>query len=188
MKLIVGLGNPGKEYLLTRHNAGFLFLDTLVDSYNIPDYKAKFQGAFTEGAIHGHHLFFLKPLTYMNLSGGSVATLCRFYKIPAEEVLVIHDDVDVALGKIKLKQGGGTAGHNGLKSLTSSLGSENFWRLRIGIDRKPDRMELSDYVLSNLPKSDLSTLQDLLEGIARNFDLLLEGKDSLFLTNVAEGK
>ncbi len=188
MKLIVGLGNPGKEYLLTRHNVGFLFVDTLIDSYNISDYKAKFQGAFTEGTAHGHDLFFLKPLTYMNLSGGSVAALCKFYKITPEEILVVHDDVDVALGKVKLKQGGGNAGHNGLKSLTESLGSPNFWRLRIGIDQKPDRMDLSDYVLSNLPKSELSVLQDLFEVMVRNFDLFLEGKDSLFLTNVAEGK
>ncbi len=187
MKLIVGLGNPGKEYLLTRHNAGFIFLDTLVDSFNISDYKAKFQGAFTEGSIHGHDLFFLKPLTYMNLSGGSVAALCKFYKIPVEEILVVHDDVDVGLGKIKLKQGGGNAGHNGLKSLTASLGP-NFWRLRIGIDQKPERMDLSDYVLGNLPKSELATLQDLFEVMARNFDLLLEDKGSLFLTNVGIGK
>ncbi len=187
MKLIVGLGNPGKEYLLTRHNAGFLFLDTLIDSYHIPDYKSKFQGAVTEGRIHGHDLFFLKPLTYMNLSGGSVAALCKFYKIAPEEILVVHDDVDVALGKIKLKQGGGNAGHNGLKSLTASLGP-NFWRLRIGIDQKPERMDLSDYVLANLPKSELPTLQDLFEVMARNFDLLLDDKESLFLTNVAEGK
>lgn len=188
MKLIVGLGNPGREYLLTRHNAGFLFLDTLIDSYNIPDYKSKFQSAFAQGKIDGHDLFFLKPLTYMNLSGGRVAEVCKFYKITPEEILVVHDDVDVDLGKVKLKQGGGNAGHNGLKSLTNSLGSPNFWRLRIGIDPRPERMDLADYVLSTLPKSELSTLQDLFEVIARNFDLLLEHKESLFLTNVAEGK
>jgi len=116
-----------------------------------------------------------------------VAALCKFYKIAPEEILVVHDDVDVALGKIKLKQGGGNAGHNGLKSLTASLGP-NFWRLRIGIDQKPERMDLSDYVLANLPKSELATLQDLFEVMARNFDLLLDDKESLFLTNVGIGK
>lgn len=174
MKLLVALGNPGEQYLKTRHNAGFLFLDHLIDHYGISDYQAKFKGAFTKGAIGNQNLFFLKPLTYMNLSGGSVQAACQFYKIAPEDVLVIHDDLDVSLGTIKVKQGGSSGGHNGIKSIEQCLGTPNFWRLRIGIDRPPLKEQVSDYVLSSFTNDEIGLLADLYDIMVDKFPLLLE--------------
>lgn len=174
MKLIVALGNPGEQYLRTRHNAGFLFLDHVVDRYGIADYQAKFKGAFTKGTIENKDLYFLKPLTYMNLSGNSVKAICQFYKISSEDILVIHDDLDVPLGTIKIKKAGSSGGHNGIKSIEQCLGTQNFWRLRIGIDRPPLKEQVADYVLSNFTNNEIGHLADLYDLAIEKFSLLLD--------------
>lgn len=183
MRLVVGLGNPGEQYLLTRHNAGFLFLDYLIDHYGLPDYKAKFLGGFTEGTIslpteadksQITKLMFLKPMTFMNLSGNSVRAVAQFYKIAPKDILVIHDEVDLPLGTIRSKQGGGNAGHNGLKSIEQSLNSPNFWRLRIGVGRSAhEQISTADHVLGNFTKAEFNGLTTMFPAIREAFEKLL---------------
>ena len=184
MKLIAALGNPGEKYLKTRHNAGFLFLDHLVDNFSIPDYQAKFKGAFTEGIIQEKKLYFLKPLTFMNLSGQAVAALAQFFKIAPEEILIIHDDLDVSFGKIRLKIGGGAGGHNGIKSIEQTLGSANFWRLRIGLGRPPHEGDAANYVLNDFDKKELEDLVPLYDKMAQHFPKLLEDAKETYVPNV----
>ncbi|HCI48925.1 MAG: aminoacyl-tRNA hydrolase [Alphaproteobacteria bacterium RIFCSPLOWO2_01_FULL_45_8] len=178
MKLIAALGNPGEKYLKTRHNAGFLFLDHLVDFFSLPEYQPKFKGALTEGTIQGHKLYFLKPLTFMNVSGQSVAALAQFFKIPPEEILVIHDDLDIEFGKIRVKQGGSSGGHNGIKNIEQMLGSPNFWRLRIGIGRPLHAEDVSNYVLNDFDKRELEDLVPLYDKMAEHFPKLLEAMET----------
>lgn len=159
--------------MTTRHNAGFLFLDYLVDRYGFPDYTVKFKGGITEGMVplapppsfsdapSAVRMIFLKPMTFMNLSGQSVQAVTRFYKIYPKHILVIHDDVDLPLGTLRTKQGGGNGGHNGLKSIEQSLNSPNFWRLRIGVGRPPsEHVSTSDHVLGAFTKPEFKTLID----------------------------
>lgn len=149
IKLIVALGNPGAEYELTRHNIGWLLVDTHPEvSKNI--WKSKFKGEYTDISINGEKVYFLKPQTYMNLSGESVQPLCQFFKITPEEILVVQDELDLPFGQIHFKKGGGLAGHNGLKSITKCMGSQEFYRLRMGIGR-PTRGSVSSWVLSKFP-------------------------------------
>ncbi len=145
IKLVVGVGNPGIEYENTRHNIGWILLDTcsLLDG---TFWKAKFKGHYTEKTIAGEKVYFLKPNTYMNLSGESVGPLCKFFKIEASEILVLQDELDLPFGQIQFKKGGGLAGHNGLKSITSHMGSQDFFRMRIGIGR-PVHGSVSSWVL-----------------------------------------
>lgn len=143
-RLIVGLGNPGSEYEDTRHNLGFWFLDRLVGDIKAP---MAAQGKFFGLAGRCGELWLLKPTTFMNRSGQSVAALARFYKIAPEEILVVHDELDLPPGAIRLKQGGGNGGHNGLKDIQTHLGTPDFWRLRLGIGHPGDRNEVIDYVL-----------------------------------------
>lgn len=174
MKLIVGLGNPGEKYLKTRHNAGFLFLDHLIDFFSLPEYQPKFKGAFSEGMIYGHKLYFLKPLTFMNSSGQSVSALAHFFKILPEEILVVHDELEVEFGKIRVKIGGSSGGHNGIKSIEQSMGSPNFWRLRIGISRPVHKEDVANYVLDDFTKTEREDLVPLYDKMAQNFQSLLE--------------
>lgn len=187
MKLIAALGNPGEKYLKTRHNAGFLFLDHLIHHFSIPDYQAKFKGAFTEGIIQGEKLYFLKPLTFMNLSGQSVAGVTQFFKIAPEDVLIIHDDLDVAFGKIRLKIGGSSGGHNGIKSIEQTLGSANFWRLRIGIGRPLQERDVANYVLNDFDHNELAALVPLYDKMVQHFPVLLkDNKDTYVPTILGE--
>lgn len=154
IKLIVGLGNPGTKYSQTRHNIGFLIIDALIGSLTGKvALKNKYKGEYTVKNISGRRVFFLKPETYMNLSGDSVAAFCRAEKLLPEEILIIHDDLDLQLGDIRLKIGGGSAGHNGIESVTASLESDKFIRLRVGIGRKQDTL-MSDYVLSKFTEEE----------------------------------
>jgi PTH1 family peptidyl-tRNA hydrolase len=146
IKLVVGLGNPGSEYEFTRHNIGWL----LLDAYNPisgNNWKSKFKGYYTDATIGSEKIYFLKPDTYMNLSGESVQPLCQFFKIKPEEILVLQDELDLPFGQIMFKKGGGLAGHNGLKSITQCLGTQDFHRMRIGIGR-PVHGSVSNWVLS----------------------------------------
>lgn len=175
IKLIVGLGNPGPQYSLTRHNIGFMYLSFLPMLYEVfPIWQNKFQGFFTKGTIAGEEIMLLQPQTYMNLSGQSVAACCHFFKIKPEEVLVVHDESDLDFLKIRIKQGGGNAGHNGLKSIDQHIGN-NFWRLRIGIGR-PLHGTLSDYVLAPFTKEEQNDISDFLPILGKHFPLLLQAK------------
>jgi PTH1 family peptidyl-tRNA hydrolase len=176
MRLVVGLGNPGREYEATRHNVGFWWVDGLARraSVNLRQ-ESRFQGQagrLTEG---GRECWLLKPSTFMNLSGRSVQALTQFYKIAVEDILVVHDELDLPPGSVKLKKGGGAAGHNGLKDITSHLGPE-FWRLRIGIGHPGDRAEVSNYVLNAPRKEERPLIEESVERSLEAWPLLLDGK------------
>jgi peptidyl-tRNA hydrolase, PTH1 family len=152
LRLIVGLGNPGSRYEASRHNVGFRALDALRGSLGLPDYREKFSGAFTHGEPAGHssRVALLKPMTFMNLSGSSVQAAMAFLKVDAPSVIVLHDELDLDFGDVRVKVGGGHAGHNGLRSLIECIASSDFVRVRIGVGRPPPefRGEVADYVLS----------------------------------------
>lgn len=149
IKLVVGLGNPGPEYELTRHNIGWLVMDSF-EPIDGSFWKDKFKGTFTDTNINGDKVYFLKPQTFMNLSGESVQALCQFFKINPQEILVLHDELDLPFGQIQFKKGGGLAGHNGLKSMAQCLGNQDFYRMRIGIGR-PQHGSVSSWVLGKFP-------------------------------------
>ncbi|HRX63705.1 MAG TPA: aminoacyl-tRNA hydrolase [Candidatus Absconditabacterales bacterium] len=183
MKLIVGLGNPGDKYKKTRHNIGFEIIDQYVNSNNIGDfsYDNKYGGEVltllnppSQGGLSNvtEKIIFLKPMEYMNKSGQAVQKLMNFYKIEAKDLLVIHDDIDLGVGVVKLKLDGGLAGHNGLKDIAEKLGTKDFNRVRIGIDRPLSVDQVSDYVLSNFKKEEIEKIQDKyldIEGLISEF-------------------
>ncbi|MBM7663424.1 PTH1 family peptidyl-tRNA hydrolase [Bacillus mesophilus] len=148
MKLIVGLGNPGKQYAQTRHNVGFIAVDELAHRHSIELDKQKFNGIFGTGVINGEKVILLKPLTYMNLSGESVRPIMDYYNIDVNDLVVIYDDLDLPTGKIRLRTKGSAGGQNGMKSVIQHIGTQEFKRIRIGIDRPQNGMKISDYVLS----------------------------------------
>ncbi len=182
-RLIVGLGNPGPDYAFTRHNIGFLALDMIVERYGLPAWKKKVKGLVT-GPTDKTPALFLKPLTFMNLSGESVAEAMRFYKLNPSDVVVFHDDLALQPGKVKVKQGGGSGGHNGLKSIDAHIGPD-YWRVRLGIGHPGARDIVSDYVLNPFIKSDQTWLEPLLEALAEDFDYVLNGKAVEYLSHVA---
>ena len=159
MKLIVGLGNPGNEYNNTRHNIGFYYLDLFAKKYNLT-FKEKFNGLYSKTIINNEDVILLKPLTYMNLSGECVIKFVNYFKIGSNDILVIHDDLDIEIGLIKLKQNGSSGGHNGIKNIILNLETENFKRLKIGIS-KNNLYDTKDYVLGNISKEDKNTLDNL---------------------------
>lgn len=160
--LIVGLGNPGPRYVDNRHNVGFMVLDHLAAEAGIDIGRSKFKGVFGAGTIEGAPIALLKPMTYMNLSGQSVAPAARFFDVDPSRVVVVHDELDLPFGRLRLKVGGGHGGHNGLRSMFQELGSRDFVRLRVGIGR-PQGGSVSDYVLSDFDGEDAQWLPDLLE-------------------------
>lgn len=158
MKLVVGLGNPGGEYRKTRHNAGFIFLNSFLSKEGISLDKKKFKGEYIDYvSSKGNKVIFLEPQTYMNLSGDSIVDFVRYYKIDLKDILVIYDDLDLDVGKIRIRSKGGSGGHNGIKSIISRLGSEEFKRVRIGIG-KDSNIPVVDYVLSKFSDSELEVL------------------------------
>jgi PTH1 family peptidyl-tRNA hydrolase len=160
LKVIVGLGNPGKKYEMTKHNVGFWAVDQLSEKWGIPFQKEKWNSEIAEGIVNGEKVYLLKPLTYMNLSGEAVGAAIRFLKIPLEDLLVIYDDMDIPLGQLRLRQKGSSGGHNGIKSLIHHLGTEQFNRIKIGIDRPPARMSVVDYVLAPFSELDHTLAAD----------------------------
>ncbi len=159
--LFVGLGNPGDKYLLNRHNIGFLVLDAMCKFHSIPRYTSKYQGEFSSFKIGDDEIFLLKPQTFMNLSGKSVGELVRFYKIPLSHVFVVHDDLDLEPGKVKIKIGGGNGGHNGLTSLDQHIGKD-YVRVRVGIGHPGHKDLVTPYVLGNFSKNDKNWLEPVL--------------------------
>lgn len=151
--LFVGLGNPGPSYAMNRHNIGFMAVDVIAESYNASPWRSRFQGHLAEAKLVDQRILLCKPLTYMNLSGACVAAAMRFYKIPLEKTYVFHDDLDLEPGRIKIKQGGGTGGHNGLASLDQHIGRD-YWRVRIGIGHPGHKSAVTSYVLNNFSNNE----------------------------------
>ena len=167
MRLIVGLGNPGKKYALNRHNIGFMGVDEIARDPNFSSWRTKFQGEISEGNLGGQKTLLLKPMTYMNLSGDAVQAAASFYKIAPLDIIVLHDELDLPPSRVKMKQGGGHAGHNGLRSIMAHIGAD-FWRLRMGIGHPGHKNRVSGYVLSDFANSDKVWLDPLIESIGRN--------------------
>jgi len=184
MRLIVGLGNPGPRYARTRHNVGFMAVDEIVRRHSFPALKARFKGEFAEGTIAGQRIMLLKPLTFMNDSGESVGAAARFFKLDPGEVAVIHDELDLAEGKLRVKRGGGAAGHNGLRSI-DALFANGYWRVRIGIGHPGARELVLAYVLQNFPAEETVWVEGLLAAVAEAAPLLAADDAAGFATKVA---
>jgi PTH1 family peptidyl-tRNA hydrolase len=175
IKLIAGLGNPGRDYAATRHNAGFVFLDRLADELKTTlKPEPRFFGK-TARVPGGHELWLIAPQTFMNLSGQGVAALAHFYKIAPEEILVVHDELDLPPGGVKMKFGGGVAGHNGLKDIAARLSTHDFWRLRIGIGHPGDRDRVADYVLQRAGKDEQVLIDDTIARCLQAMPLVVRG-------------
>lgn len=185
MRLVVGLGNPGGQYARNRHNIGFMAADEIVRRHSFAAYRNKFQGEVSEGVIGGEKVVVLKPMTFMNESGRSVKEAATFYKIATEDILVLHDELDLAPGKMRVKRGGGHAGHNGLRSIHAHMG-EGYARLRLGIGHPGHKDRVSGYVLNDFAKADQDWLTVMLDAVADNIDLVFAAKDSDFMTRVAQ--
>ena len=175
MKLIVGLGNPGERYKQTRHNVGFMVLDNLIKQTTIEGWDKKFDSFFSKIIFDQKSMILLKPLTFMNVSGNAVQKVKNFYGIDPNNIVIIHDDIDLELGKIKLKKGGGDGGHNGLKSIIKLIGSE-FSRIRIGIGR-PEKINVSSYVLNDFPEIEVSFLKKIILKSCEGINLLIANED-----------
>ena len=172
--MIVGLGNPGVEYAGTRHNVGFMAADAVHEKYGFGAFRAKFDGLIAEGQINGERVFLLKPQTYMNLSGNAVVKVAQFYKILPQNVIVLHDDMDLPVGKLKAKIGGGAGGHNGLKSIDAAI-SPNYNRIRIGVGHPQGRGdEVVNYVLGGFAKTDKEKISEMVDLIVETLPVLLE--------------
>lgn len=185
MKLVVGLGNPGPQYSYNRHNVGFLAVDEIAAEYNFPDFKTKKSCLCSEGEIANEKIVLLKPLVFMNNSGQAVGDFARFYKIPLEHIYVLHDDLDVPFGKVKIKQGGGHGGHNGLKSLDALVGN-SYWRVRLGISHPGHKDLVTSYVLSDFSKIERNQLALILGAVAEHLPVLLMQNSERFQSNIAQ--
>lgn len=184
MQLFVGLGNPGAKYAANRHNVGFMAVDRIAAEHGFGPWRDKFQGRISEGRLGAHKVLLLKPETFMNLSGDSVGAALRFYKLGPEAMTVFHDELDLAPGKVRLKAGGGHAGHNGLRSIHAAVGP-HYDRVRIGIGHPGDKRLVSAYVLHDFAKADADWLEDVLRGIADGAPALADGDGARFLNAVA---
>ena len=184
MLLLVGLGNPGPKYENNRHNVGFMAVDALHDRYGKGPYRSKFGGHLAEAEIGGEKVHLFKPATYMNASGRAVRGVTRFFKIKNRDVTVLYDELDLVSGKIRVKRGGGAAGHNGIKSISANIGPE-FRRVRIGIGHPGDKDRVTGHVLGNFTKADRGWLNDMLMAIVQAAPVLVEGDDARFMSDVA---
>lgn len=174
MHLIVGLGNPGKQYENTRHNVGWMVVDAIAETHGFAGWSSKFKGLVSKGKINGADVVLLKPQTYMNLSGESVRPAMDFYKAKPGSVLVVHDELDIAFGALRAKVGGGDAGHNGLKSITQHLGTADYARVRFGIGRPERKDMVSDYVLHPFSKAERAVVDEVCLKLAKNAESLLD--------------
>jgi len=176
MWLIVGLGNPGKEYTSTFHNCGFMTLEVLAQKHNIRIDKLKWKGEYGRGTIQGEDCILLRPHTFMNLSGQSVIEVMRFFKIPLDHLIVIYDDIDIPRGKIRVRSSGSAGTHNGMKSVIYCVESQDFARVRIGCGPVPEQWDLADFVLSSIPKEEQETMLKAFEEGAQAVEDILSGK------------
>lgn len=176
MFVIVGLGNPGKNYEKTRHNAGFMAIDAIADKYGISIKEKKHKALCGTGVIEGQKVLLVKPQTYMNLSGESVGEVLNFYKLdPEEEMLVIFDDISLAPGNIRIRKKGSAGGHNGIKSLITHTGTQGFMRIKVGVGEKPKGWDLADYVLGHFSEDDTKKLEEVMPDIVRAAVLMMQG-------------
>ncbi len=179
MHLVVGLGNPGLRYAGHRHNVGFMALERLAERFDAGPWREKFKGRLSEGRLGGSKVLLLAPQTFMNLSGESVRPALAFYKLPLERLLVVHDELDLPFGVVRLKVGGGTAGHNGLKSLVRHLGGGDFTRVRVGIGRPSGKQRVESFVLSDFDASERAELPGVLDRVEEAVErCLLDGPQS----------
>ncbi|MEP7315624.1 MAG: aminoacyl-tRNA hydrolase [Sphingomicrobium sp.] len=184
MQIWAGLGNPGAQYALQRHNVGFMALDVIADAWNFGPWAKKFRSLISEGRIGRKRILLLKPQTFMNDSGDAVQQALNFYKLEIEALTAFHDELDLAPMKVKVRTGGGLAGHNGLRSINAGLGPD-FRRVRIGIGHPGDKARVTGYVLGNYAKSEMDDLSDLLGAIAAEAEWLADGEDVRFMSDVA---
>ncbi|WP_296764353.1 aminoacyl-tRNA hydrolase [Sediminimonas sp.] len=184
MLIFAGLGNPGAKYAANRHNIGFMAVDRIAADHGFGPWRARFQGLVTEGRLGDEKVVLLKPQTFMNLSGQSVGEVARFYKLPAENVIVFHDELDLAPGKVRVKRGGGHAGHNGLRSIQAHIGA-GFARVRLGIGHPGHKDAVAHYVLHDFARADQDWLDDLMRGISDGAADLAKGDNGRFLNAVA---
>ena len=184
MRLLVGLGNPGERYAQNRHNIGFMALDKIAERYRFSPWRARFQGLMAEGTVEGEKVLALKPQTYMNLSGQSVGEAARFFKVEPRDTIVLHDEIELAAGKVKVKLAGGSAGHNGIKSIDAHTGPD-YWRLRLGVGRPATKEQVHGHVLSDFAKADHAWLDIVLAAVSDAIPLLIAGSESKFMTKVA---
>ena len=185
MRLLVGLGNPGARYARNRHNIGFMAINAIARRHGFPAFRNRFKGEISEAPIAGMRRLLLKPQTFMNASGESVTEAARFFKIAPEDILVIHDEIDLRPGKLRVKRGGGNAGHNGLRSIDPMIGSD-YWRMRIGVGHPGIKELVQPYVLQNFSSEELTLwVEPLIAAVAETIELLLEGAPDAFMSEVA---
>jgi PTH1 family peptidyl-tRNA hydrolase len=185
MRLVVGLGNPGPRYARNRHNVGFMAIDAIAQRYGFAPFRDRFKGELAEGSIAGEKRLLLKPQTFMNASGEAVLAAASFYKIPPREIVVIHDEIDLRPGKLRVKRGGGAAGHNGLRSIDAQLGAD-YWRVRIGVGHPGVKELVQPYVLQNFTADETTEwVGPLIEAVAETMPLLLADDAAAFMSEVA---
>jgi PTH1 family peptidyl-tRNA hydrolase len=175
MKLIVGLGNPGMEYVGTRHNVGFETIDRMCEQYNIALTHQKMKGVYGQGMIAGEKVLLVKPMTYMNNSGECVGALARFYKLEPTDIIVIYDDINLAVGHLRIRKKGSAGGHNGIKSLIAHLGSEEFPRIRIGVGENVGGKDLIQHVLGRFPEEQLEAMAEAMDDAVKAAELMVAG-------------
>ncbi len=185
MRLWVGLGNPEPQMARNRHNIGFMALDTIAIRHGFSPWRQRFKGLTAEGVVGGEKILALKPQTYMNASGESVQAAAGFFKLPVEAITAFHDELDLVPGKLRVKRGGGAAGHNGLRSMDRHLGSPDYWRVRLGIGHPGSKDRVLGYVLGDFGKDDRDWLVALLDAVADSAPLLAQDKPEDFMTKVA---
>ncbi|HMN73587.1 MAG TPA: aminoacyl-tRNA hydrolase [Rhodoblastus sp.] len=183
MLLFVGLGNPGRQYARNRHNIGFMAIEAIAREHRFAPFRARCQGRVSEGQIGGARVILLEPETYMNESGRAVGEAARFYKIGLEDIVVFHDELDLAPGKCRVKIGGGAAGHNGLRSIDAHLGKD-YKRIRLGIGHPGDKNLVHSYVLNDFARSEEGWVETLCDAVARNAALIVKGDDATFQNRV----
>jgi PTH1 family peptidyl-tRNA hydrolase len=183
MMLFVGLGNPGRAYAGNRHNIGFMAADAIAHAHGFPAFRNRFKGLVSEATLSGEKVLLLKPETFMNESGRAVQEAVHFYKIAPENVIVFHDELDLLPGKLRVKLGGGNAGHNGLRSISECIGN-NYRRVRIGIGHPGDKNRVRDYVLADFGKVETALVETICQAIAADVELLAKGEESTFQNKV----
>ena len=180
MYLVVGLGNPGKQYEATRHNMGFDVIDKLVEEYNVPQSGVKFNAMYGKGRIEGQPVILMKPLSYMNLSGGPVRDMANYFKIdPETEMIVIYDDIDLEPGQLRIRKKGSAGGHNGIKHIIQQLGTQTFVRIKVGVGAKPKGWDLADHVLGRFSTEDRKLVDEAIAKAAKAVDIIItQGTDA----------
>ena len=184
MRLVVGLGNPGARYARNRHNIGFMAIGAIARRHHAAGFRNRFKGELAETSIGGGRVLLLKPQTFMNASGESVGDAARFFKIAPDDIIVIHDEIDLRPGKLRVKRGGGNAGHNGLRSIDPVFGPD-YWRVRIGVGHPGIKELVQPYVLQNFPDEEKAWVEPLLSAIAETIPLLISGAPDAFMSEVA---